>query len=70
MLNLRDLKIDNASQGQKKLLVEVVPAYEYKDKQRTDIPVTYTAQATSAGGSEVWWKLPTWRQIGRRPDLS
>ena len=36
MLNLRDLKIDNASLGQKKLLVEVVPAYEYKDKQRTD----------------------------------
>ena len=36
MLNLRDLKIDNSSLGQKKLLVEVVPAYEYKDKQRTD----------------------------------
>ena len=36
MLNLRDLKIDNASLGQKKLLVEVVPAYEYKGKERTD----------------------------------
>lgn len=36
MLNIRDLKIDNASLGQKKLLVEVIPAYEYKDKQRTD----------------------------------
>ena len=36
MLNIRDLKIDNASLGQKMLLVEVVPAYEYKDKQRTD----------------------------------
>lgn len=36
MLNIRDLKIDNASLGQKKLLVEVVPTYEYKDKQRTD----------------------------------
>ena len=36
MLNIRDLKIDNASLGDKLLLVEVVPAYEYKDKQRTD----------------------------------
>ena len=36
MLNLRNLKIDNASLGQKKLLVEIVPAYEYNDKQRTD----------------------------------
>ena len=36
MLNIRDLKIDNASLGRKMLLVEVVPAYEYKDKQRTD----------------------------------
>ena len=36
MLNIRDLKIDNASLGQKKLLVDVVPAYEYKDNKRTD----------------------------------
>lgn len=36
MLNIRDLKIDVASLGAKKLLVEVIPAYEYKDKQRTD----------------------------------
>ena len=36
MLNIRDLKIDNASLGDKLLLVEVVPVYEYKDKQRTD----------------------------------
>ena len=36
MLNLRDLRIDPASLGDKMLLVEVVPAYEYKDKQRTD----------------------------------
>ena len=41
MLNIRDLKIDNASLGQKKLLVEVVPAYEYKDKQRTDTITGY-----------------------------
>ena len=41
MLNIRDLKIDNASLGQKMLLVEVVPAYEYKDKQRTDTITGY-----------------------------
>ena len=33
---IRDLKIDNASLGQKKLLAEAVPAYEYKEKQRAD----------------------------------
>ena len=41
MLNIRDLKIDNASLGRKMLLVEVVPAYEYKDKQRTDTIAGY-----------------------------
>ena len=35
MLNIRDLRIDTASLGAHKLLVDVVPAYEYKDKQRT-----------------------------------
>mgnify|MGYP003304158947 FL=1 len=41
MLNIRDLKIDNASLGDKLLLVEVVPVYEYKDKQRTDNLIGY-----------------------------
>ena len=41
MLNIRDLKIDNASLGPNMLLVEVVPAYEYKDKQRTDTITGY-----------------------------
>ena len=36
MLNLRDLRIDPVSLGDKMLLVEVVPAYEYKDNKRTD----------------------------------
>lgn len=31
MLNIRDLKIDPASLGAKKLLVDITPAYEYKD---------------------------------------
>lgn len=36
MLSIRDVKIDNASLGQKKLLTDVQPAYEYKDGKRTD----------------------------------
>ena len=36
MLNIRDLRIDPASLGAKKLLVDVAPAYEYKDGKRTD----------------------------------
>lgn len=36
MLNIRDLRIDPASLGKKKLLVDVIPAYEYKDNKRTD----------------------------------
>ena len=36
MMKLRDMWFDNACLGKKKLLVEVVPAYEYKGKERTD----------------------------------
>ena len=36
MLNIRNLRIDPASLGQKKLLVAVTPAYEYKDGKRTE----------------------------------
>ena len=36
IMKLRDMWFDNACLGKKMLLVEVVPAYEYKDKQRTD----------------------------------
>jgi len=35
-MTLRDVLISNASLGKPMLLVEVVPAYEYQDKQRTD----------------------------------
>ena len=31
MLNIRDLRIDPASLGEKMLLVEIIPSYEYKD---------------------------------------
>ena len=36
MLNIRNLRIDPASLGAKKLLVDVLPAHEYKDGKRTD----------------------------------
>ena len=35
MLNIRDLRIDPASLGEKMLLVEIIPAYEYKDGVKT-----------------------------------
>lgn len=36
MLNIRNLKIDNASLGEQKLLVDVIPAYEYANGAKTD----------------------------------
>ena len=41
MLNIRDLKIDPASLGKKKLLVDVIPVYEYRNQQRTDTITGY-----------------------------
>ena len=41
MLNIRDLRIDPASLGDKKLLVDITPAYEYKDRKRTDTLTGY-----------------------------
>ena len=41
MLNIHDLRIDPASLGAKKLLVDVMPAYEYKDGKRTDAVTGY-----------------------------
>ena len=36
MLNIRDLRIDPASLGEKMLLVEIIPSYEYKDGTKTN----------------------------------
>lgn len=36
MLDLRNLRIDPASLGTKKLLVDVSPAYEYKEGKRSE----------------------------------
>lgn len=41
MLNIRDLRIDPACLGQKKLLVDIVPVFEYKDNKRMDTVVAY-----------------------------
>ena len=41
MLNIRDMRIDPACLGQKKLLVDVVPVHEYRDNKRTDTVVAY-----------------------------
>ena len=41
IMKLRDMWFDNACLGKKKLLVEVVPAYEYKGKERTDTITGY-----------------------------
>lgn len=41
MLRVRDLRIDPASLGAKKLLVDVAPSYEYKDGKRTDTVTGY-----------------------------
>ena len=36
MLNIRDLRIDPVSLGEKMLLVEIIPSYEYKDGAKTN----------------------------------
>lgn len=41
MLNIRDLRIDPASLGGKKLLVDIIPAYAYADGRRTDTVTGY-----------------------------
>ena len=41
IMKLRDMWFDNTCLGKKMLLVEVIPAYEYKDKQRTDTITGY-----------------------------
>ena len=41
MLNIRDLKIDPTSLGTKKLLVDITPAYEYKDGRRMETITGY-----------------------------
>jgi len=41
MLNIRNLKIDPTSLGEKMLLVDITPAYEYKVGRRLDTVTGY-----------------------------
>lgn len=41
MLNIRNLRIDPTSLGEKMLLVDITPAYEYKDGRRLDTVTGY-----------------------------
>ena len=41
MLNIRNLKIDPTSLGEKMLLVDITPASEYKDGRRLDTVTGY-----------------------------
>lgn len=41
MINIRDLRIDLNSLGAQKLLVDILPVFEYKDHQRTENVVGY-----------------------------
>lgn len=41
MINIRDLRIDPNSLGAQKLLVDILPVFEYKDHQRTENIVGY-----------------------------
>lgn len=41
MINIRDLRIDPDSLGAQKLLVDILPVFEYKDHQRTENVVGY-----------------------------
>ena len=36
MINIRDLRIDPNSLGAQRLLVDILPVFEYKDHQRTE----------------------------------
>ncbi len=53
MLNIRNLKIDPTSLGEKMLLVDITPAYEYKDGRRLD---TVTGTAISSPCRNTVWK--------------
>lgn len=41
MLNIRDFKLDTTTLGKIKLLVNVIPIHEYREKQRTDTILGY-----------------------------
>ena len=69
MLNIRDLRIDPASLGVKKLLVDILPAYEYKDGRRTDTITgyRYVVALPEHGLDKIGIKIEG-KQIMEKPD--
>ena len=69
MLNIRDLRIDPASLGAKKLLVDILPAYEYKDGRRTDTITgyRYVVALPEHGLDKIGVKIEG-KQIMEKPD--
>lgn len=69
MLNIRDLRIDPASLGVKKLLVDILPAYEYKDGRRTDTITgyRYVVALPEHGLDKIGVKIEG-KQIMEKPD--
>ena len=69
MLNIRNLKIDPTSLGEKMLLVDITPAYEYKDGRRLD-PVTgyrYIVALPEHGLEKLGVKIDG-KQLLEKPD--
>ncbi len=48
MIDLRNLRIDPASLGAKKILVQILPSYEYKDGKKTDTITGYKYEVALA----------------------
>ena len=69
MLNIRNLKIDPASLGAKKLLVDISLAYEYKDRHRLDTVTGYRyIVALPEHGLEKLGVKIEGRQMMEKPD--
>jgi len=69
MLNIRNLRIDPASLGAKKLLVDIAPAYEYKENKRTDNVAGYRySVALPEHGLEKLGVKIEGKQLMEKPD--
>lgn len=69
MLNIRNLKIDPTSLGEKMLLVDITPAYEYKDGRRLDTVTgyRYIVALTEHGLEKLGVKIDG-KQLLEKPD--
>ena len=69
MLNIRNLRIDPDSLGTKKLLVDILPIYEYQNKQRTDTVIghRYVVALPEHGLEKLGIKIDG-KQLMEKPD--